>query len=174
MNTLMGVFDANTGETQLGKRKRPAEDEGGGRELVDGAADDVLATRRGRRTETSEAWEKREINIGRLYFFECSGWLSLKSPALRPCVTSLKQNVERKNREKIIIDKFEVGGRDGGRGRRGDVREWRCDRAPVMAVALGTESAAMTAAAVDDEDGGEGGGEGGELRRGSGSGYHPP
>jgi hypothetical protein len=66
MNTLMGVFDANTGETQLGKRKRPAEDEGGGRELVDGAADDVLATRRGRRTETSEAWEKREVVMAQL------------------------------------------------------------------------------------------------------------
>ncbi|KAJ7725541.1 hypothetical protein B0H16DRAFT_1471780 [Mycena metata] len=58
MNELIGVFDANPGETQLGKRKRPAEDEGGGRELVDGAADDVLATRRGRRTVTSEALEK--------------------------------------------------------------------------------------------------------------------
>ncbi|KAJ7749428.1 hypothetical protein B0H16DRAFT_1461203 [Mycena metata] len=59
MNELIGVFNANPGETQLGKRKRPAEDEGGGRELVDGAADDVLATRRGRRTVTSEALEKR-------------------------------------------------------------------------------------------------------------------
>ncbi|KAJ7756356.1 hypothetical protein B0H16DRAFT_1690034 [Mycena metata] len=32
-----------------------------------------------------------------------------------------------------------------------------------MAVALGTESAAMTAAAADDEDGGEGGGQGGTI-----------
>ncbi|KAJ7701336.1 hypothetical protein B0H16DRAFT_1833429 [Mycena metata] len=59
MNELIGVFNANPGETQLGKRKRPAEDEGGGRELVDGVAGDVLATRRGRRTVTSEALEKR-------------------------------------------------------------------------------------------------------------------
>ncbi|KAJ7734255.1 hypothetical protein B0H16DRAFT_1731859 [Mycena metata] len=59
MNELIGVFDANLGETQLRKRKRPAEDEGGGRELVDGAADEVLTTRRGRRTVTSEALEKR-------------------------------------------------------------------------------------------------------------------
>ncbi|KAJ7767697.1 hypothetical protein B0H16DRAFT_1453317 [Mycena metata] len=59
MNELIGVFNANPGETQLGKRKRPAEDEGGGRELVDGAADDVLTTRRGCRTVTSEALEKR-------------------------------------------------------------------------------------------------------------------
>ncbi|KAJ7020598.1 hypothetical protein C8F04DRAFT_1403528 [Mycena alexandri] len=66
MNDLMGVFDASTGETQLGKRKRPAEDEGGGRELVDGAADDVLATRRGRRTESSEAREKREAMMAQL------------------------------------------------------------------------------------------------------------
>ncbi|KAJ7718073.1 hypothetical protein B0H16DRAFT_1740243 [Mycena metata] len=66
MNDLMGVFDANTGETQLGKRKRPAEDEGRGRELVDGAADDVLATRRGRRTESSEAREKREVVMAQL------------------------------------------------------------------------------------------------------------
>ncbi|KAJ7016766.1 hypothetical protein C8F04DRAFT_1406595 [Mycena alexandri] len=66
MNDLMGVFDASTGETQLGKRKRPAEDEGGGRELVDGAADDVLTTRRGRRTESSEAREKREAMMAQL------------------------------------------------------------------------------------------------------------
>ncbi|KAJ7757895.1 hypothetical protein B0H16DRAFT_1721028 [Mycena metata] len=44
MNELMVVFDANAGETQLGKRKSPAEDEGGGRELVDGAADDQVPT----------------------------------------------------------------------------------------------------------------------------------
>ncbi|KAJ7018518.1 hypothetical protein C8F04DRAFT_1404936 [Mycena alexandri] len=66
MNDLMGVFDASTGETQLGKRKRPAEDEGGGRELVDGVADDVLATRRGRRPESSEAREKREVMMAQL------------------------------------------------------------------------------------------------------------
>ncbi|KAJ7025098.1 hypothetical protein C8F04DRAFT_1191792 [Mycena alexandri] len=73
-------------------------------------------------------------------------------------------NVKRKNRKKII-NKVGVGGRDGGRGRQGDVREWR--RAPVMAVALGTESAVTTAAVTTaavttaavtgDEDGGEGG-----------------
>ncbi|KAJ7715448.1 hypothetical protein B0H16DRAFT_1477340 [Mycena metata] len=61
MNTLMGIFDANMGETQLGKRKRPAEDEEGERELVDRAADDVLATRRGCRTESAAARVKREL-----------------------------------------------------------------------------------------------------------------
>ncbi|KAJ7733005.1 hypothetical protein B0H16DRAFT_1696277 [Mycena metata] len=85
-------------------------------------------------------------------------------------------------------------GRDGGRGRRGDVREWRCDvrdvlligdvmgrqfdgsAPPVMAAALpsysGAASAATMAAATGDEEGGEGGGVGGDLR--GGSGHHPP
>ncbi|KAJ7018919.1 hypothetical protein C8F04DRAFT_1198335 [Mycena alexandri] len=95
-----------------------------------------------------------------------------------------KTTIERQKKkiEKKKINKVGVGGRDGGRGRRGDVREWRCDvrdvllmgdRAPVMAAALGTAAAvtmaAVTmAAATGNEDGGEGGG----RRRGSG--HRPP
>ncbi|KAJ7721310.1 hypothetical protein B0H16DRAFT_1699694 [Mycena metata] len=105
-NTAL-TMDTEETTPQLGKRKRPAEDKGEGRELVDGAADNVLATRRARRTESEAAWQKCEV-------LWCS-W-----------------NVERKNREKKQIDKFEVGGRDGGRGRRGDVREWRCDVRDVL------------------------------------------
>ncbi|KAJ7022329.1 hypothetical protein C8F04DRAFT_1240871 [Mycena alexandri] len=67
---LLSVLNPTASKTPnlktLRKRKRPAEDEGGGRELVDGAADDVLATRRGRRTESSEAREKREVMMAQL------------------------------------------------------------------------------------------------------------
>ncbi|KAJ7778951.1 hypothetical protein B0H16DRAFT_1838030 [Mycena metata] len=153
MNELTGVFDVNTGETQLGKRKRPAEDEGGGRELVDPAADDVLVTRQGRRTESAAAWARREVVLVQLVIeIEITYSEAVRQGSGQG--ERFKQNVKRKNRKKKI-NKVDVGGRDGGRGRRGDVREWRCD---VWDMLLMGDRAVTTAAAKGDEDGGEDGG----------------
>ncbi|KAJ7040006.1 hypothetical protein C8F04DRAFT_1178358 [Mycena alexandri] len=88
-----------------------------------------------------------------------------------------KTTIERQKKKNT--NKVGVGGRDGGRGRRGDVREWRCDvRDVLLMAALGTAAAVTTtavtttAAATGDEDGGEGSGEGGGRHRGSG--HRPP
>ncbi|KAJ7699164.1 hypothetical protein B0H16DRAFT_1705876 [Mycena metata] len=116
-NTAL-TMDTEETTPQLGKRKRPAEDKGEGRELVDGAADNVLATRRARRTESEAVWQKREV-------LWCS-WLKIT------CSEAVRHVVQTEKIEKKKIDKFEVGGRDGGRGRRGDVREWRCDVRDVL------------------------------------------
>ncbi|KAJ7699150.1 hypothetical protein B0H16DRAFT_1484243 [Mycena metata] len=118
-NTAL-TMDTEETTPQLGKRKRPAEDKGEGRELVDGAADNVLATRRARRTESEAVWQKREV-------LWCS-WVNGRGKKRRSSIhRTSKEKIEKKK-----IDKFEVGGRDGGRGRRGDVREWRCDVRDVL------------------------------------------
>ncbi|KAJ7730530.1 hypothetical protein B0H16DRAFT_1469502 [Mycena metata] len=149
----------------LGKRKRLAKDEGEGRELVGGAADNVLTTMRARRTESEAAWQKREvlwrswINGERWSSTYIGGGQSKR----------LKQNVKRKKSffffDKVDVGMSGVGTASGGVG-------MMCGSGAALPSYSGAASAATMAAATGDEEGGEGGGVGGDLR--GGSGHHPP